>query len=277
MSYGVIILALRKPAYSTGAFNLAMSIKYYNPDINIALLTDGEHLKHYRAEHYSVFDWIKEVNLCDYIDKNKAFQPALAKLNIHKYSTYDQTLYIDADSLVLQDLRPLFDRLKGSSFKSNFIEGYTQWTDKETFNSFFGVDFGQTINSSWFYWEKDISVFEQANDFYAKGFPIDKIAPKWGSGTLPDELFFNAAITKTNTDAKVDFPVMFFGNVIDARTLTELQEQHFMFTLYGGIRTVRSIYVDFYDRLLFKICESKGIEHRFKAHGILTQKHVNNK
>lgn len=272
---GVIILSLKKPAYSLGAFNLALSIKHFNPSINITLVSDGEHKRHYRPEHYTVFDQIKDINLCDYIDSDGSFQPALAKININKYSDYKQTLYIDADSLVLQDLQPLFDKLKGNKFKSNVIDGYTQWTDSETFKSFFGADFGKTINSSWFYFE-DKKVFDQANKYYSKGFSIDKISPKWG-GTFPDEMFFNASLTKLKIDPKVDYDVMFFGNAIDKRTYSEIEKDFFGFTLYGGQRTVRDIYIVWYDKLCFKFCKNKGIEHRFKAHGILTGKHVQNK
>lgn len=273
--YGVIILSLRKKSYPLGAFNLALSIKHFNPSINITLVSDGEHKKHYREEHYKVFDTIKDINLCDYIDSNGLFQPALAKINIYKYTDYKQTLYIDADSLVLQDLAPLFDNLKGNKFKSNVIEGYTQWTDKDTFKSFFGLEFGKTINSSWFYFE-DKKVFEQANKFYSKGFDLNKISPKWG-GTFPDELFFNASLGKLKIDPKIDFDVMFFGNAIDKRTNTEIQNDFYAFTLYGGQKTVRGVYIDWYDRLCFSFCTQLGIEHYFKAHGILTGKHVQNK
>lgn len=273
---GVIILALKKSAYSTAAFNLAMSIKHHSPNLHITLVSDGEHLNNYHPAHFATFDWIKEIKICDYIDKDGSFQPALAKLNIYKYSTYEQTLYIDADSLILKDINPIFESLDGSSFKSNVIDQYTQWTDEKTFNEFFGFGFGKTINSSWFYWEKT-DVFEHALSFYNRKFPVDKISPKWGSGTLPDELFFNAAITKTGVDSKLNLDVMFFGNVISPKTFDELQSDFFMFTLYGGLKTVRNIYVDWYDRLMFKICGAKQLEHRFKAHGILTGKHVNNK
>lgn len=273
---GVIILALRKASYSLGAFNLALSIKTFNPNINITLVSDGEHLKHYRAEHFSVFDWIKEIQLCDYIDYEGKFQPALAKINIDKYSTYNGTLYIDADSIVLKDIQPLLDVLKGYEFKSNIIPQYTQWTDEKTYKEYFGIDFGVTINSSWYYWENS-NVFDETRYTYSKHFPVDKIVPKWGSGTLPDELFFNAAINKLGIDCSVKENVMFFGNIIDSRTLTELENDFYMFTLYGGMKTVREPYRDWYDRLMFKNCEQNGIEHRFKAYGILTEKHVQNK
>lgn len=271
---GVIILALKKAAYATGAFNLALSIKYHNPKIHITLVSDGEHLKHYQSQNFAVFDWIKEIKLCDYIDKNGLFQPALAKIYINKYTMYDQTLYIDADSLCLQDIQPLFDKLKHYPFKSNHIPGYTQWTDEETFTKFFNVPFGLTINTSWFYWENN-DVFSKAQEFYAKDFPLEKVKPVWGN-TYPDELFFNASITATDTDPNVDFEVMFFGNNIDKRTLTEIEQQFYFFTLYGNRTTVRKIYIDFYDKLMYKMAQSFGLEHRFKAHALLVGKHVNN-
>ncbi len=270
---GIIILSLKKPAYSLAAFNLALSIKHFNPSINITLISDGEHKRHYRAEHYSVFDCIKEIMLCDYIDSNGLFQPGLAKLNVYKYSDYKHTLYFDSDSLVFQDIQPLLDKLKGSKFKSNIVDGYTNWTDPETFKSFFGFDFGLTINSSWFYFENK-KIFEQANKYFQKGFDIEKIKPLWGK-TLPDELFLNAALIKLKVDPKIDFDLMFFGNVISKKTFTEIETDFYAMTLYGGSRTVRDVYVTWYDRLCYKMCRAKGIEHIFKVHAILAGKHVN--
>ena len=272
MEQGVIILSLKRPAYSLGAFNLALSIKHFNPSINITLVTDNEHQKHYREWQYGVFDSIKTISPIHYMSDGM-FQPALAKLNINRYSHYKKTLYIDADSLVLQDLQPLFDRLNGSEFKSNVLDNYVQWTDAETFKDFFGVEQGIMINSSWFYFEKT-DIFEQANKYYQKGFNIEKIEPKWGL-TYPDELFLNASIINLGINPKVDFEPMFFGNLIDERTLSALQNDFFMFTLFGGRNTVRSIYVDFYDRLCRNMCLAKGQEHNFKAHDILHDKHVN--
>ena len=88
MSQGVIILSLKKPSYSQGAFNLALSIKHYNPSINITLVTDNEHQKHYRPEHYLVFDAIKTISPSHYISEGM-FQPALAKININKAASLD--------------------------------------------------------------------------------------------------------------------------------------------------------------------------------------------
>lgn len=271
---GIIILALKRDSYACGAFNLAMSIKSYNPAINITLITDNTHLRSFRVEHFAVFDNIKEMTFNDYNDNN-GFSPGKAKLNIYKYSPYDKTIFIDADSIVLKDIAPLLDRLDGSAFKSNVIEGYTQWTDEETFKAFFNVATGTTINSSWFYWE-DPEVFEIATAYYDKEFPLDKISPRWGI-SLPDEMFLNASLTGLGIDPKFDANVMFFGNEIVPETNTEIQDKFFALTLYGGQTTVRRTYIDFYDRLMFNHCNDKGIEHRFKADGILKGKHVQQK
>lgn len=271
---GIVILSLKKPSYVCSAFNLALSIKQHNPDLHITLVSDGEHRRHYTAIHYSVFDWIKDMPPIEYTGENGEFQPGLAKLNLAKYSNYDKTLYVDADSMCFKNLQPLFDKLNGSTFKAQVTKDYTQWTDKQTYKDFFGFEQGVAINSSWIYWEdQEEEVFDRAKFFYKHKFPADKISPKWGD-TYPDELFFNGAINQLQVDPAAGFEVMFFGNNMDERTLSKLEEDYFFFTLYGNRTTVRKVYVDWYDRLMFKTCESKGIEHNFKAHQILVGKHL---
>ena len=273
MNQGVIILSLKKSAYSLAAFNLALSIKYFNPNINITLVSDGEHRKHYQPQHYAVFDWIKDIDECHYVDFDGTFQPALAKININKYSSYNGTLYIDADSICFQDLQPLFDTLKGNSFKGNIVKDYTQWTSAINFREFFGFDYGKVINSSWFYFE-DSKVFDKANEFYSKGFKKENINPKWGN-TFPDELFFNASLIALNIDCSIDFDLMFYGNLIDNRETTEIVKTHYLMTLYGNRKTTRLIYLDYYDRLMNKICISFGFNHKYKVDSIMNGKHVN--
>jgi hypothetical protein len=284
---GVIILCLKKPAYAMGAFNLALSIKHFNPSVNITLVSDGEHERHYRPEHYHPFDTIKKINLCDYTDKVGRFQPGLAKINISKYSDYDHTLYIDADSLILKDIQPLIDDLilkpgyfysekMGSGGLTEEIE-YNPWATNEKIWEYFKLDPETTIttiNSSWFYFnKKSAPFFKKVLQNFNKGFTESQLKTQWGN-TLPDELFFTGTMAQMNIDPEYK-KIMFFGNSVDKRTFSELENDYYGFTLYGGIRTVREIYNGWYDRLMFKFCEKEVIEHRFKAYSILTGKHVN--
>lgn len=286
---GIIILALRKSAYYQAAFNLALSIKHYNNNINITLVSDGGHTSHWRAENYSVFDWIKEISPEHYTDQY-GFSPALAKINIFKYSSYDHSLYIDADSICLQDLQPLLDNLiaKKGLFYSNVLgEGgikddilYQAWATNEKLWEYFNLKEEQkvyTFNTTWFYFNKDSDNLMQSVLYnYNRGFDRNDLKNKWG-GTLPDELFFYGTMAQKEINPKVDFSVCFFGDTVSNKNLDEIQTQHYLFTLFGGRTTIRLIYKEWYDRLMNMYCRTNGLMHYFKAHGILQGKHVLNK
>lgn len=290
MKQGIIILALKKDAYYCGAFNLALSIKYHNPNINITLVSDGGHTRVYDGFKYSVFDNIKLIDKADYTDKNSMFCPAKAKININKYTPYDNTLYIDADSLVLKDLQPILDKLvslDGNFYAQYFATGglndsihYNVWAENKDIWDFFKLketDKINTVNSSWIFFKKADKFFKKLNDNYNKGFPIEKLKVRWG-GTLPDELFIVGTLAQMNINPNSGLDLMFFGNEIDSRNVSQLENDYYAFTLFGGgvgRTTVRDKYITWYDRLLFKMLNKFQQEHRFKANVILTDKHVN--
>ena len=185
-------MELKGLTYAMGGINLVQCIKYFNPSINITLVSDGDHKRHYRPEHYTPFDTIKEISLCDYIDKNGKFQPALAKINIHKYSDYNHPLYIDADSIVIKDIQPLIDDLIladgnfyshaiGSGIKSEEIE-CSPWVTNEQMWEFFSLPEDQkiiTINTSWFYFnKKSESFFKKTLENFNKGFKEEELKMK---------------------------------------------------------------------------------------------------
>ena len=285
---GVIILSLKKYAYYQAAANLAMSIKHFNKNINITLVSDGVHNEHFRAEHYAYFDWIKEIDELDFND-DYGFSPALAKINIYKYSTYDNTLYIDSDTLVLQDIQPLIDNLVSleGNFYSNVLGSggfsddirYQAWATNQKLWDYFKLDKEQkiyTFNTSWFFFRNNSeNIFKRVYNNYFSGFSKLDLKNKWG-GSLPDELFFYGTLAQLNINPTVNFDVCFFGENVDSRSLDELEKQHYMFTLYGGRSTVRLIYREWYDRLCHMMCARNGLNHYFKSDNILKDKHVNN-
>lgn len=285
---GVIILALKKATYAMGAFNLATSIKHFNPGINITLVSDLEHQKHFLPEHYQVFDSIKQMDHYDYTDRNNRFQPGLAKLNVYKYSDYDYTLYIDADSLALKDIQPFIDHLILSKgvFYSQFMGrggkadsiSYSPWATNEQIWNYFSLSPDTTIttvNSSWFFFTKKAeSFFKKSVKNFNNGFKEEDLQLKWGT-TLPDELFLVGTLAQMGIDPNSGIDAMFFGGQLDSRTLHEIEKDQYFITLYGGVGSVKDPYVSWYDRLMFRYCESKRQEHRFKGTAIVYGKHVN--
>jgi hypothetical protein len=95
---------------------------------------------------------------------------------------------------------------------------------------------------------------------------------------MPDELLYVGTLAQMGINPKNNLQVIFFGDLLDSRGLEYLQKTFFAFTLYGGgvgRTTVRDAYITWYDRLMFKMMESFGQEHRYKSHLILVNKHIN--
>ncbi len=264
--HGVIILCVKKPSYAMAAYNLALSIQYHSPGTHITLLSDGIHSKVFQGHHFFAFNIIKE------IPKSSI---AKAKLSIADFAFADNNLYIDADSVCLQDINPIFEKLKGESFKSNVIDNYTNWTTPETFEEIFGVKTGQTINSSWIYFENK-KVFKKAQQYLKNEFPVDRLIERWG-GQLPDEMFFNAALSNLKVDAKIDFDLMYFDSKASTTMPVEIKDKFYFMTFHGNQHTSRLLLREYYDRLMSKICGHFKTQHRFKMHEIISNKLVNEK
>lgn len=263
---GVVILCIKKQSYAAAAYNLALSIQFHSPGTHITLLSDGIHRKVFQAHNFAPFNIIKEIPQMDVAE---------SKLSIAQFAFADCNLYIDADSLCIGDINPILEKLNGHSFKSNVIEGYLNWTSDDTFEKFFNVKPGQTINSSWIYFEKP-DVFNKGLAFYKKGFPKEQLTERWG-GQLPDEMFFNAAICSLNVDAKVDFNFMYFDKKDSIIPISEIKEKHSFITYYGNEFTSRLFIREFYDRVMFKICSHFKVAHKFKMPDIINNKIVNDK
>ena len=291
MEKGIVIVALKKKAYCYGAFNLALSIKHYNPSINITLLSDGEHIKCFGLTEFAVFDNIKIMDDADYT--NETFEPALAKFNFYKYTPYDKTLYIDADSLCLKDIAPLMDALdneKGFFYSNVHGSGgleddiqYSVWATNKQVWDFFKLKKDSVLhnmNSSWIWvkkCKKADALFDKILENYYKGFGLENLLHQWG-GTYPDELFFNGTCAQLKINPTFNKSVMFFGDKQDNLPVSRLHDEYYFMTLFGkgnGTTTVRGKFIDFYDRILNNMCRKAGIPNNYKSHSILTGKHTN--
>lgn len=90
--FGVITIAHGPKRYIDMAINMAISLKFHNPSIQCAIVTDvaQETVKEY-------FDY--------YIPIKSEYGLGLnQKLYLHEYSPFEETLFIDADCLVVKPL-----------------------------------------------------------------------------------------------------------------------------------------------------------------------------
>lgn len=112
-SSGVCIIAAGDSCYSQYAYNLAASIKYIDDNAKIAIFTHGSCLDELNEEQKKIFDHIIYIKTEDlYIDN--IMHPNLFKLYLHKYSPFEYSAYIDADSIWIS-------KFKFSQLVDNFI------------------------------------------------------------------------------------------------------------------------------------------------------------
>lgn len=263
MSKGVVILAITDPqqpkskSYLKWAENLRTSIRYHN-DLSVVILN--------------------KVESC-YSDGR--FSPSFVKMNISKYLPFDRTIYLDADSLVIKDLNPLFDMCTGYFHTSVFdtIKGESHseqfyWMETDQMRKQFDLDNDIPVtNTSFMYLEKGAQLdklFNEVNTMYDKR--PDRKALKWKwANVQPDELYFNAALSKLNYDPALPHePVCFRTN-----TSYNPDNDYFVMSMYGGRTFTHSTMKRWYNKYMktYNI-EVKGHTYFDKAEVLSRHKFV---
>lgn len=260
---GFLILAHGKPFYLKWAYNLALSIKYFT-DIPVALVTDLDVMR----SPYNCYDIIIEVN---------DLLPFHAKTRLPEFTPFEETIYLDADSLCINDPSGLFDQ--DQEIKTHV---YTPWKyedrDKCTMIwanlsklwSYYKIDpdhFYPETNSSIIYFRKTSKVrqfFDLAEILYA-----EKPFPDYDRTTFayyPDELAFNTAYSLCGLVPgwnENESPIYFHGNTHGIMDVKNVMENRKFISLYGVDSTHGMLY-KLYDRLKNEMFSSKYSFHGVK-------------
>lgn len=283
----IALLAIGKRGYFFAAYNLAFSIKHYNPDAKILLIHDASSINQIPTD---VFDIQHEVNL-PFTHQRGVFDAGGAKLGVYSVATqyFKEYLYLDVDALCLKDLQPFYDSLdkdfatdiEGRGGKNDPIN-YSIWATNESIWSEFGLkddDIYYAPQTSWHFARKKrstTSLFNLALKLNRETFVDRKnLIIKWGSG-LPDELIIGGALAKKDIDAAHHIKPIFFGNV--HRPISEVKSDYYILSMYGngkGRTLTKLDYIEYYDRVLIKMFREHGLGHKFKISYIMNDKLVN--
>ncbi len=290
MSVGVVLFAFGKRGYHFAAYNLAMSIKHFSPGVKIALFYHGDGFN--QLPHHGFFDQVTELPF-NAVHKNGVLDPAKVKTSIYDFLPYDENLYLDVDACALKPIEPLLDHLKkqrgfyltdvvGQGVKGETIN-YAIWSDHNTIWKFFNLkpdSVYPAIQSSYAYIRKSKTAekfFAKVKYFYEKGFPLNKLAMRWG-GTVPDELLFSGTCAKMNIMPTGNISPIFFGWKLDKRGFTGIEAAYYFTAIYGngqGKTLTKRRYLEWYDKIMENISKVVG-SPRFKHHYIMNDKHANN-
>ena len=292
-SQGVVLVAFGKPQYYWAAYNLAYSIKRFNPTLQIALISDSKERAVYHC--YGLTSVIDEyVELPEqHIYTNKKLDPGKAKVLLYDYLPYHYNLYLDVDAVCLKDLQPLIEQLIANDAKyathviaehsidkgRDFIQ--MQWAWADSLWEHFGLtkeDKIYAINSSIQFIEKcdeAEAIFRTAADLYLNNpMPLGKLRMKWGGGQ-PDELYFNVSFGK-NKFKPYEIDVVCF-QMNREYTFTQIEERFYLMSYYGGKGFTPSFYIDWLDRKLKAWMQEDGIQHKYFIHRITDHKHADPK
>ena len=292
-SQGVVLVAFGKPQYYWAAYNLAYSIKRFNPTLQIALISDSKERAVYHC--YGLTSVIDEyVELPEqHIYTNKKLDPGKAKVLLYDYLPYHYNLYLDVDAVCLKDLQPLIEQLIANDAKyathviaehsidkgRDFIQ--MQWAWADSLWEHFGLtkeDKIYAINSSIQFIEKcdeAEAIFRTAADLYLNNpMPLGKLRMKWGGGQ-PDELYFNVSFGK-NKFKPYEIDVVCF-QMNREYTFTQIEERFYLMSYFGGKGFTPSFYIDWLDRKLKAWMQEDGIQHKYFIHRITDHKHADPK
>ena len=292
-SQGVVLVAFGKPQYYWAAYNLAYSIKRFNPALQIALISDSKERALYHC--YGLTSVIDEyVELPEqHIYTNKKLDPGKAKVLLYDYLPYHYNLYLDVDAVCLKDLQPLIEQLIANDAKyathviaehsidkgRDFIQ--MQWAWADSLWEHFGLtkeDKIYAINSSIQFIEKcdeAEAIFRTAADLYLNNpMPLGKLRMKWGGGQ-PDELYFNVSFGK-NKFKPYEIDVVCF-QMNREYTFTQIEERFYLMSYYGGKGFTPTFYIDWLDRKLKAWMQEDGIQHKYFIHRITDHKHADPK
>lgn len=272
MKRGIVISAFGSKGYAYASYNLAYSIKYFNPDLDITFFCP-DYMRDVLGLENRIFNRIMTLTDNDYMYNG---QPSVLRLKrrIMELSPYHETLYLDADTVCISDMTPFFNEVCSYHFpfcidvqgrgKFGEIIPYDVWAKHEDSFSFFSIpmenDFVAT-NSSWFFFRKG----DQLDEIYGwmehyerKYFPAEKLKSKWIKGMLPDELFFSGVISKLNLNVG-KFKPMYFGNTYE--TASEVSNKHCFLSYYGttqGHTLVKIQWLEYLERWMKNIHKERG-------------------
>lgn len=280
----ILLVCFGKRGYAYLAYNLAFSLKHFSPGIEITILTDGNIYQHLNPDEQKIFDKILPFKKPD----NPS--PGFFKSQLYDLSPYDETLFIDIDTIALQDISPIIESVKDKEFATVINGTHTladgkefknmEWATPETIWRHYKLAEDVTItstNTSLIWFKKNEvakKIFAQWQENFLNPIPLNELKTQWGGGQ-PDELYLNVAMGQIGTTSGIG-DVMFFGDA-DNRTFEQLKETYYLFTAYGGKGFIHPRFVKWYDFLLQDYFKSNGKTHSKRYINIIFDKHANTK
>lgn len=270
-SKGVVIVATGHPNYVRMSFNLVIGLRLANKDLNICLITTKgnlAYLSEVKQQYYTDFIELDE----EFYTINDNVEHPFVKVNIYDLSPYDETIYLDCDSIWCKgrDIQPLFDKFKNEDF------GFTIYNKDDIFKidsdkSIYWNKEGECIGDfrKYFTFKKDALFYHVQSSFLyfrksKKAKQIFDTAKKlylnrdfgfrdWAN-SIPDELTFDLSLSLINhkTENYYHEDIFFYplnaGQKARANDMPNIYKNYYYISLAGNVMS--QDFKDLYNRLV---------------------------
>ncbi len=236
MTQGIVTIACKHPLYGRYAYNLAVSVKAWNPTTSIAVIADEAGLSHLNSGQRTVFDQIISPEYDHYHRDGKCL-PLLLKYRLPDYSPFERTLFLDADTILspFANLTTVFNSFRDIEFtianrgKQQPDKGISQWIDTTLQDAPYWYD----ISSEFIYFQRSIKatkVFSDALAHYNKG----ALMTRAFAGDKPDEPFLMLGMIDNDVHPhKVPFKPSYWYAAEKYANAMQVKRGYLLFSLGG--------------------------------------------
>lgn len=201
---GIILIAIGDPYYGKMAFNLAVTLKANEP-VSISLIHDNEGIGHLSQSQQKWFDNLLPLpSRFDYVGSKREILRPKTLLNV--LSPYDETIYIDSDTIwnPTRRVQNIFDELSGVHFtianrgytkQETGMAGFSLWAPIEEIRKEHGIDSYLDVSSEFIYFKRG-AISEEIFSTAANIFETDPVSYRYFAGGKPDEPAFAIALSK---------------------------------------------------------------------------------
>lgn len=268
---GILILAFGHPYYGRYAHNLAVSLKHADPDMPIALVYGGDALN-----HLSVFDISKVFDQQipvpkEYVTREGVTEWLKAKTFLFNLSPFDETLYLDADTLWLPGHKPseLFSQFKDIDFtianhgptKSENIKDDYVWAKYSDIIQGFGLtgdELYYRCSSEFVYFKKNERT-EKLFRAWQSNYDNINIDHKPFAGAIPDELPLSVAMMQTGVYPHQDMYRPIYWQNAERKIYNDIYQR--FYALSAGGKVNGDWTHKHYNRLVSHYFNRAGLRH----------------
>lgn len=205
---GVLLIALGKSQYGCYAANLAASIRFNDPELPIHLVHTEESITQLAPAHMALFTSHSICPTEAYTSPGGLAQYIRAKTYMYELSPYDETLFIDADAMILpgKSLMTLMSKLSESCHftmqnrgcidlsKDEKFKTYTVWCDTDEYKKHY-----KQRKGFFYQYQSEFAFFKKNKknkvyfDLVRELYDAPPIRTEGFDNGIPDEYCFNLA------------------------------------------------------------------------------------